>query len=116
MLIINQQCEKIVRAPCGFRILDAREREIADIWAIDGVSEAEAARRAVLYLRAQGTLDALKVAERFMSGFEGDEPQEGIDEQLAAIRSAIANCEVDDDVLSVRRAAPEVAHGRSARQ
>lgn len=35
------------------------------------------------------TLQALVKAERFMSGFEGDECQEGIDADLASIRAAI---------------------------
>ena len=33
--------------------------------------------------------EALAIAERFMSGFEGDEMQDGIDEKLAKIRSAL---------------------------
>ncbi len=39
-------------------------------------------------------LEALRRAERFMSGFEGDPLQDGIDEDLEAIRSAIARLEV----------------------
>lgn len=35
-------------------------------------------------------LHALKVAEEFISGFEGDELQEAIDDKLATIRAAIA--------------------------
>ena len=38
-------------------------------------------------------LDALQRAERFMSGFEDDPLQEGIDDDLGAIRSAIADLE-----------------------
>lgn len=38
-------------------------------------------------------LDALLRAERFMSGFEDDPLQEGIDDDLGAIRSAIADLE-----------------------
>lgn len=34
-------------------------------------------------------LSALSVAEQFMSGFEGDEAQEGIDEKLHLLRAAI---------------------------
>ena len=33
--------------------------------------------------------EALKIAEEFMSGFEGDEMQEGISEKLALIRAAL---------------------------
>ena len=38
-------------------------------------------------------LDALQRAERFMSGFEDDPLQQGIDDDLGAIRSAIADLE-----------------------
>ncbi|MCW5712360.1 hypothetical protein WMC41_31110 (plasmid) [Shinella yambaruensis] len=38
-------------------------------------------------------LDALQRAERFMSGFEDDPLQEGIDDDLGEIRSAIADLE-----------------------
>lgn len=38
-------------------------------------------------------LGALRRAESFISGFEGDELQEGIDEMLAGIRGAIAEAE-----------------------
>jgi hypothetical protein len=34
-------------------------------------------------------LAALEIAEAFMSGFEGDETQETIDEDLTAVRAAI---------------------------
>lgn len=46
---------------------------------------------AKLYRR--DVLAALKTAERFMSGFEGDELQEGIDEKIAQIRRAIVIAE-----------------------
>lgn len=39
---------------------------------------------------AGDVLSALKVAEEFMSGFEGDKMQDGIDAKLALIRAAIA--------------------------
>lgn len=42
---------------------------------------------------SQKMLAALKVAERFMVGFEGDHLQDGIDEQLAQVRAAIAQAE-----------------------
>lgn len=45
--------------------------------------------REVAPLAAERMADALNAAERFISGFEGDESQEGIDELLAIIRSAI---------------------------
>jgi hypothetical protein len=38
-------------------------------------------------------LGALKSAESFMAGFEGDELQDGIDESLRLIRDAIAQAE-----------------------
>lgn len=44
------------------------------------------------YIRER-MLDALQRAERFMSGFEDDPVQEGIDDDLGAIRSAIADLE-----------------------
>lgn len=36
-------------------------------------------------------LNALEVAEKFMSGFEGDELQDGVDHSLSIVRSAITN-------------------------
>lgn len=39
---------------------------------------------------AGDVLSALKAAEEFMSGFDGDEMQDGIDAKLALIRAAIA--------------------------
>ena len=41
----------------------------------------------------EGMLDALQRAERFMAGFEDDPLQQGIDDDLGAIRSAIAALE-----------------------
>lgn len=38
-------------------------------------------------------LDTLKMAEEFMSGFEGDEMQDGVDARLATIRATIAQLE-----------------------
>lgn len=38
-------------------------------------------------------VEALEVAEGFMSGFEGDETQEGIDGMLTKIREAIKKAE-----------------------
>lgn len=37
----------------------------------------------------ESPLAALKAAERFVAGFEGDEMQEGVDELLAQMRAAI---------------------------
>lgn len=42
---------------------------------------------------APAMLNALRVAESFIVGFEGDEVQEGIDELLGEIRAAIAEAE-----------------------
>lgn len=42
---------------------------------------------------APALLEALKLAESFMAGFEGDERQDGIDERLATIRAAILAAE-----------------------
>jgi len=42
---------------------------------------------------APALLEALKLAESFMAGFEGDEMQDGIDERLATIRAAILAAE-----------------------
>jgi hypothetical protein len=42
---------------------------------------------------ANTLLHALKVAEAFMAGFEGDETQDGVDALLGQTRSAIAQAE-----------------------
>jgi len=42
---------------------------------------------------ARDPIEALRKAESFISGFEGDERQEGIDEMLSDIRAAIAQAE-----------------------
>lgn len=39
-------------------------------------------------------VEALRKAEAFISGFEGDELQEGIDDLLSGIRAAIAKAEL----------------------
>lgn len=46
-----------------------------------------------LFAAAPDMLDALRLAESFITGFEGDELQDGIDERLATIRAAIAKAE-----------------------
>ena len=59
----------------------------------------EANEAGVPYLRARAERDlaapnllaALRLAEGFVSGFEGDETQEGIDALLGTIRAAIAS-------------------------
>lgn len=38
-------------------------------------------------------LEALQLAEEFMAGFEGDESQETLDEDLATVRAALAECQ-----------------------
>lgn len=48
-----------------------------------------------LIAAADEMLDALRIAEDFMSGFEGDELQDGIDVKLATIRSALAKATGD---------------------
>lgn len=42
-------------------------------------------------------LTALRSAESFMAGFEGDELQDGIDERLGTVRAAIAQAEGRND-------------------
>lgn len=49
-------------------------------------AESEGVREALL---SSVLLEALRAAEAFMAGFEGDELQEGIDKRLAGIRAAI---------------------------
>ncbi|GAA5666736.1 hypothetical protein Brsp07_05252 [Brucella sp. NBRC 14130] len=53
-------------------------------------------------------LDALRRAERFMTGFEGDPLQHGIDDDLEAIRAAIAYLE---DGIAASAALSEHAGG-----
>lgn len=54
------------------------------------IDEPTAEANARLIAAAPDLLDALRTAESFMAGFEGDELQDGIDERLAAIRAVIA--------------------------
>ncbi len=49
-----------------------------------------AATDAALFISSPRLLEALISAERFVSGFEGDELQRGIDSLLAQMRAAIA--------------------------
>lgn len=53
------------------------------------------ADRRRLQLAGPGLLAALRLAERFVSGFEGDETQEGIDALLGTMRAAIASATGD---------------------
>lgn len=46
-----------------------------------------------LIVNAPAALASLKMAEEFMSGFEGDEMQEGISAKLATVRATIAQLE-----------------------
>lgn len=75
---------------------------VAQVWRPDGMSLAmieptddasEADANACLIAAAPEMLDALRMAERFMSGFEGDDLQDGIDEKIAATRAVIAKAE-----------------------
>lgn len=51
----------------------------------------------------EALLAALRTAESFISGFEGDEMQDGVDEMLATIRGAIAKAEGKDIDRSPRK-------------
>lgn len=75
---------------CGLEHSEAAERcySFADAM----VAEREKGQSAV-YAAAPELLDALRAAEEFMAGFEGDEIQDGIDERLSGIRAAIAKAE-----------------------
>ena len=53
------------------------------------------ADRRRLQLAGPDLLAALRLAEGFVSGFEGDETQEGIDALLGTIRAAIASATGD---------------------
>ncbi|QPC87114.1 hypothetical protein GA830_10445 [Mesorhizobium sp. NBSH29] len=59
-------------------------------------------------------LSALHLAEQFMAGFEGDPMQEGIDDQLAAIRAVLAGRkpQLDPYTLNLAKKAYE-AHDRA---
>lgn len=56
------------------------------------------ARIGNLWAASPEMLVVLRSAESFISGFEGDEMQEGVDEMLAGIRGAIAKAEGRDTV------------------
>ena len=49
----------------------------------------------ILEARTKELTAALVKAEAFISGFEGDEAQDGIDVLLADIRTAIDSCQVE---------------------
>jgi len=52
--------------------------------------------------------EALQIAEAFISGFEGDESQDGIEIKLAIIRSALSRV-LEGDASSVLEQLPEAA-------
>lgn len=73
------------------RISAAREEIIREDDAERVVTtKAARKRRARLNAAAQELLEALRIAEAFMAGFEGDKQQVGIDEMLSMVRAAIA--------------------------
>lgn len=64
---------------------------------------------APVFDHANDTVDALTQAESFVSGFEGDHLQEGIDDMLAGLRAAIRREQARPDLLSALKALlPEV--------
>jgi hypothetical protein len=75
------------RADSNLAVVEGREHHASWFKTIDHPD-------AWLIAAAPCLLHALKLAEDFMAGFEGDELQEGIGDRLAAIRAAIAKAEV----------------------
>ncbi|MEQ5789051.1 hypothetical protein J3454_14235 [Erythrobacter sp. NFXS35] len=64
-----------------------------DKFAIARVAKVTSEADARLIAASPCLLDALKLAENFMAGFEGDELQEDVDDRLTKIRAAIARAE-----------------------
>lgn len=64
-------------------------------------AEAIAARFLISAARKRDALllDALSEADSFMTGFEDDEMQQGMDEMLSKIRGAVASLADDDEQL-----------------
>ena len=52
-----------------------------------GKRQAKADARRRIEAAAPAMLDALRTAEEFIAGFEGDEMQEGVDDMLQAMRA-----------------------------
>ena len=52
---------------------------------------------------APAMLDALRTAEEFIAGFEGDEMQEGVDDMLQAMRAAIVAADPAGEAASAAR-------------
>lgn len=70
-------------------ITDEDGNTIADVRYVELFSQEEELANARLIAAAPELLVALSVAEEFMSGFEGDETQEGMGAKLKQIRATI---------------------------
>lgn len=85
--------------PDGSPILfEASLNERPTLAMIDGEDATTAAGDA-----PHGTIAALKIAEAFMAGFEGDDMQEGIADKLATVRAAIRSAAPPPGAVTVLR-------------
>ena len=93
--ISNQTCTKCQNCGqwtnyAGDEHHQSRETEFAALRKDSDYLVTSELMRAEVIQQRDELLAAAKIGEGFMSGFEGDELQEGIDENLATIRAAIA--------------------------
>lgn len=93
--ISNQTCTKCQHCGqwtnyAGDEHHKARETEFAALRKDSDYLVTSELMRAEVIQQRDELLAAAKIGEDFMSGFEGDELQEGVDENLATIRAAIA--------------------------
>jgi hypothetical protein len=79
-----------MRIASGDKLIATLECNTADNGGWPSVSNPEEARaNGLLIIAATELLEAVKVAELFMSGFEDDDMQPGINESLALLRQVI---------------------------
>lgn len=92
--VIGQDREVVYELDCQVRVEHQRtdERLLAARRRSQEQYDAATAN-AILIAAAPELLDALRAAENFMAGFEGDELQDGIDQRLATVRAAIAKAD-----------------------
>lgn len=105
-LLVRQMLEalktiKRARGNCGASPFEQAACNLMDAAILKAEGHGDIERQApALPDHVNDTVDALMLAEEFMSGFEGDETQEGVDDTLAALRAAIPREQAVPDMLA----------------